>query len=154
MSTSRRVEAALRDLDAIRRETAWITNHLADLDVIAHSPAHQETEQVITSHQTATESPDLSGRWDPVLRENLRLAYRLLHRHALEITAARVGLERTFGGPGADMSLGGTLLEPGELIEARKAKGRRDTHAGDPRWGEWEATADQQPDPRFRGQAS
>lgn len=150
MSNTQQAEAMLRDLNTIRRESAWLEKHLGALVTIAFSKQHQEAEQVHVGHQAASESPDLSSMWDPRLRTNLLIAQRLLKRHAMEITAARVGLETIYGGPGANLELIGSELHGGELKALRQAKARRDAHQGDYRWGEYEFTPDQQPDQRFK----
>lgn len=148
--TTRRSEAMARDLTAIRREAAWLIDHVAELDIIAHSPQHQEGEQAHVGHQTVTESPDLSSRWQPRLRANMGAVARLLKRSAVELTTARVALEQVYGGPGSDVDKIGTELEPGELDRLRKAKAVRDAHQSDYRFGEFEMTPDTQPAQRFK----
>ena len=150
MTPSTRVsEANLSDLLRIRHEVAWLYDHLPDLHVIAMSQRHQQVEQV-QSHAHVSSGPVLSERYNPQLRDKLTGATKRLKHMATEIAAIRVALEKHLDEQAYDSSLIGTLLEPGELEAARKAKQRRDQNAGDYRWGEWEATPDKQPGARFK----
>lgn len=153
-STTRRSEAMVARLEALRRDAAWLIDHVGELDCIAHSNRHADAEQVRTGHQASTESPDLSVLWNSRLRTNLSAAEKALRRISLEVTAIRVGLEQSYGGPGADNELIGTELLPGELERLRKAKAVRDANQGDCRFGEWEAMPDRQPGQQFKGRAS
>lgn len=150
--TTRQTQAALADIARIRQELDWLGRHLPDLDIIANSAPWQPGEQVPTGARRAIDTgPVLSEQGQPRQRRTVTDVCQTILRSRITLTAARVALEAFYAGPGADHGLIGTLLEPGELEAARAAKGRRDAHAGDPRWGEWEASPATQPGRTFKG---
>lgn len=150
---TRRVQAAKQDMAAISSELRWLARNLATLDVVGWSRDHQpESTGPLGRRGRRADEVYLDEFGQGRVRALVAKAVEDLEHCRRLLTADRVALEAVLAGPGADSSLQGSDLGPGELRRLRARQGVRVERAGDLRFGEWEAAPPGvQPKPGWRG---